>query len=52
VGGVAEAITYALRRPEATTLYEVVQDNLETLYGAVDDGALKLALPRFVRKRL
>jgi len=49
---VAEAITYERRRPEATTLYEVVQDNLETLYGAVDDGALKLALPPFVRKEL
>lgn len=48
----AEAITYERRRPEATTLYQVVQDNLETLYGAVDDGAVKLALPRFVRKEL
>jgi hypothetical protein len=25
---------------------------LETLYGAVDDGAVKPALPRFVRKEL
>ncbi len=48
----AEAITYKRRRPEATTLYEVVRDNLETLYAAVDDGAVKLALPRFVRKEL
>jgi hypothetical protein len=47
-----EPITYERRRPEATTLYQVVQDNLETLYGAVDDGAVKLALPRFVRKEL
>ena len=47
-----EAITYERRRPEATTLYQVVQDNLETLYGAVDDGAVKLALPRFVKKEL
>jgi hypothetical protein len=38
--------------PEATSLYQVVQDNLETLYGAVDDGAVKLALPRFVRREL
>lgn len=48
----AETITYERRRPEATTLYQVVQDNLETLYGAVDDGAVKLGLPRFVRKEL
>lgn len=48
----AEAITYERRRPEATTLYEVVRDNLETLYGAVDDGAVKLALPGFVRREL
>jgi hypothetical protein len=47
-----EPIPYARRRPEATTLYQVVQGNLETLYGAVDDGAVKLALPRFVRKEL
>ena len=45
----AETITYGRRRSEATTLYLVVQDNLETLYGGVDDGAVKLALPRFVR---
>jgi hypothetical protein len=37
-----EPIAYERRRPEATTLYQVVQDNLETLYGAVDDGAVKL----------
>ena len=48
----AEAITYERRRPEGTTLYRIVQDNLETLYGAVDDGAVKVALPRFVRKEL
>ena len=48
----AEPITYERRRPEATTLYQVVQDNLETLYGAVDDGAVPIALPRFVRKEL
>lgn len=49
---VAETITYERRRPEVTTLYQVVQDNLETLYGAVAEGAVKLALPRFVRKEL
>ena len=40
------------RRPETTTLYAVVRDNLETLYGAVDDGALGVALPAFVRAEL
>jgi hypothetical protein len=30
----------------------VVRDNLATLYGAVADGALSLALPQFVRKEL
>jgi len=49
---VAGPITYERRRPEATTLYQVVQDNLETLYGAVDEGAVPIALPRFVRKEL
>jgi len=46
------AVTYERRRPEETTLYRVVQENLETLYGAVDDGALAIALPKFVRKEL
>jgi len=46
------AVVYERRRPEETTLYQVVQDNLTTLYGAVDDGALAIALPRFVRKEL
>jgi hypothetical protein len=46
------AVPYERRRPEQTTLYRVVQENLETLYGAVDEGAVKIALPRFVRKEL
>jgi hypothetical protein len=46
----APAVVYERRRPEETTLYQVVQDNLATLYGAVDDGALAIALPRFVKK--
>jgi hypothetical protein len=29
-----------------------VRDNLETLYGAVDDGAVTIALPGFVKKEL
>ena len=46
------SVVYERRRPEATTLYQVVADNLATLYGAVDDGALAIALPRFVKKEL
>ena len=46
------AAPYVPRRPEAMALYKVVQDNLSTLYGAVDDGALKIALPKLVRKEL
>lgn len=48
----AEAVAYERRRPEETTLYQVVRDNLATLYGAVDDGALSIALPKFVKKEL
>ncbi|MCC6647799.1 MAG: transposase, partial [Polyangiaceae bacterium] len=44
--------TYNRRRPEATALYEVVRDNLETLYSAVDDGALGIRIPRHARKEL
>ncbi len=40
------AVTYERRRPDWTTLYKVVQENLSTLYSAVDDGALKIALPK------
>ena len=46
------AAVYARRRPEETTLYKVVQANLATLYGAVDDNALAIRLPGFVRKEL
>jgi len=46
------AITYERHRSEATTLYQVVQENLETLYGAVDDGAVKVAPPPFGKKEL
>ena len=49
---VSLAPRYTRRRPEETTLYAVVRDNLETLYGAVDDGALGVALPAFVRAEL
>ena len=46
------AAAYACHRPEATTLYTVVRENLETLYAAIDDGALSIALPPFVRAEL
>jgi hypothetical protein len=40
------------RRPEESVLYAVVRDNLATLYDAVEDGELAIALPKFVRKEL
>ena len=46
------AIVYARRRPEETPLYNVVRENLDTLYDAVDEGAIAVALPKFVRKEL
>jgi hypothetical protein len=46
----AVTAAYTRRRPEETTLYAVVRDNLATLYGAVADGALPISLPAFVRK--
>ncbi len=46
------AATYARHRPEETALYNVVRENLDTLYDAVDEGALSIALPKFVRKEL
>jgi len=33
-------------------LYEVVRDNLETLYGAIDDGAIAVRIPKHARKEL
>jgi hypothetical protein len=47
-----QAVAYARRRPETTALYEVVRDNLETLYGAIDDGALGVKIPAHARKEL
>ena len=46
------AHAYARHHPEQSTLYEVVRDNLATLYAAVDEGALSITLPAFVRKEL
>ncbi len=43
---------YKPRRPETTALYEVVRDNLETLYGAIEDGAIAVRIPKHARKEL
>ena len=43
---------YRRHRPETTVLYEVVRDNLETLYGAIGDGALAVRIPKHARKEL
>jgi hypothetical protein len=43
---------YRRREPETTALYEVVRDNLETLYGAIDDGALAVRIAKHARKEL
>lgn len=43
---------YERHRPETTAVYEVVRDNLETLYGAIDDGALYIRLSKHAKKEL
>jgi hypothetical protein len=43
---------YRRHRPETTPLYELVRDNLQTLYGAIDEGALAVRLPKHVRREL
>ena|SRR6266567_1924890 len=43
--------SYKRHRPERSTLYEVVRDNLETLYGAIDEGALDVKVSKHARKR-
>jgi hypothetical protein len=43
---------YKPRDPRTTALYEVVRDNLETLYGAIEDGAIAVRIPRHARKEL
>jgi len=48
----AEAGAYRRHRPETAALYEVVRDNLETLYGAIEDGALSVRIPKHARKEL
>ncbi|HKY40857.1 MAG TPA: transposase zinc-binding domain-containing protein [Polyangiaceae bacterium] len=44
--------SYERHRPETTTLYAVVRDNVETLYAAVAAGFGGAALPPFVRREL
>ena len=44
----ARRFVYERRRPEQGTLYQVVRDNLQTLYAAVEDGFAS-PLPAFVR---
>jgi hypothetical protein len=46
------AIVYERHRPETTALYEVVRDNLETLYGVIADGALDVRIPKHAKKEL
>ena len=43
---------YRRHRPETTALYEVVRDNIETLYGAIDEGAIAVRIPKHARKEL
>ncbi|MEI8255908.1 MAG: transposase [Deltaproteobacteria bacterium] len=43
---------YERHRPETTALYEVVRDNLDTLYAAIDDGALDVRIPKHAKKEL
>jgi hypothetical protein len=43
---------YSRHRPEFTALYAVVRDNLETLYGAIADGALAVRVPKHARREL
>jgi hypothetical protein len=52
-GTLSSASRYERHRPEASTLYRIVRENLNTLYAAVEDGfAGAAALPGFVRKEL
>jgi len=48
----ASAHPYQRHHPETTPLYEVVRDNIETLYGAICDGALAVRIPKHARKEL
>jgi len=39
-------------RSETTALYDIVRDNLETPYGAIDDEALPVRIPKHARTEL
>ena len=43
---------YRRHQPETAALYEVVRDDLETLWGAIDDGAIAVRIPKHARKEL
>lgn len=43
---------YERRRPERGALYEVVRDNLDTLYGAIDDDAPGAKVAKHAREEL
>ena len=47
----ASGFVYARRRPELGTLYQVVRDNLQTLYAAAEEGFAS-PLPAFLRREL
>ena len=44
--------SYQRRRPELSTLHQVVRDNLEALYATVAAGFAIAPLPDFVRREL
>ena len=47
-----ENASAALDAPELSTLHQVVRDNLETLYAAVEAGFASAPLPDFVRREV
>ena len=52
LAGTAPARRYERHRPEQTTLYAVVRDNIETLYGAIGEDALDAKVSKHARKVL
>jgi hypothetical protein len=46
------SVSYRRRQPELGVLHQVVRDNIETLYAAVEQGEPGVALPDFVRAEL
>ena len=49
--GIPAALSYARRRPEETTLYQVVQEQLETFLAQVE-AKTGAGLPEFVKDEL